>query len=71
MNILKKVYPFLYSFFAHSDEKGEYSSGYWQGLTRKDILKLCGCRTGRILEIGHGAGMLLLLKRRVVMWTMK
>ena len=59
MNILKKVYPFLYSFFAHSDEKGEYSSGYWQGLTRKDILKLCGCRTGRILEIGHGAGMLL------------
>jgi len=59
MNILKKIYPLLYSFFAHSDEKGEYSSGYWQGLTRKKITEICSGRSGRILEIGHGAGMLL------------
>ncbi|MFA5004886.1 MAG: class I SAM-dependent methyltransferase [Candidatus Omnitrophota bacterium] len=59
MNILRKIYPLLYSFFAHSDEKGEYSSGYWQGLTRKKITEICAGRSGRILEIGHGAGMLL------------
>lgn len=55
--MIKKLYNWIYKFTSDPEDKGEYSSGYWQGLIRKKTLGLCGDIRGRILEVGTGSGL--------------
>jgi ubiquinone/menaquinone biosynthesis C-methylase UbiE len=57
--MIKKAYQLLYQLFSNKHERGEPNSGYFQGLIRKKVAKLCCLEKGRLLEIGQGAGLLL------------
>lgn len=57
--MFKDIYKLIYNLFSHYDEKGQPNSGYFQGLIRRRVVKLCQLHKGRVLEIGQGAGLLL------------
>lgn len=57
--MLKNIYKLIYYLFSHKDEKGQPNSGYFQGLIRRRVVKLCQLDKGRVLEIGQGVGLLL------------
>jgi ubiquinone/menaquinone biosynthesis C-methylase UbiE len=57
--MIKKIYQFLYYLFSNKHERNEQNSGYFQGLIRKRVARLCCLKKGRVLEIGQGAGLLL------------
>ncbi|MFY9401828.1 MAG: class I SAM-dependent methyltransferase [Candidatus Omnitrophota bacterium] len=57
--MLKGIYKLIYNLFSCHDEKGQPNSGYFQGIIRRRIVKLCRLRKGRLLEIGQGVGLLL------------
>jgi len=57
--MIRKIYYWLHRLTSFSEEQGEYSSGYWQDLARKETLKLCKNLKGKVLEVGCGEGLFL------------
>jgi len=57
MNMIKKLYRWLYRVTSRPDERGEYSGGRWEGAVRENTLELCEGIRGKALEIGCGAGL--------------
>ncbi|MFA6216179.1 MAG: class I SAM-dependent methyltransferase [Candidatus Omnitrophota bacterium] len=59
MAMLTKLYYWLHRRVSKKDERGEYSSGYWQDKIRREALKMCRNSSGRSLEVGCGEGLFL------------
>jgi ubiquinone/menaquinone biosynthesis C-methylase UbiE len=57
MNIMNSLYCRLHRFFSKETERGEYSGGAWQDLTRSAALEFCRGTQGKVLEIGCGEGL--------------
>lgn len=57
--MLHKIYYWFHRKSSKSEERGEYSSGYWQDRVRRDALKLCRDTKGKLLEVGCGEGLFL------------
>jgi ubiquinone/menaquinone biosynthesis C-methylase UbiE len=57
--VITKVYLFVHRLFAKPEERGEYSSGYWQDMVRREALILCRGLSGKLLEVGCGEGFFL------------
>lgn len=57
--MLHKIYYWFHRKSSKSEERGEYSSGYWQDKVRRDALKLCRDTKGKLLEVGCGEGLFL------------
>ena len=60
MNMIKKLYRWLYRVTSRPDERGEYSGGRWEGAVRERALELCKGIQGKALEIGCGVGLFTL-----------
>ena len=58
--MLKKIYYWLHRLSSKSQEREEYSSGYWQDAVRTEVLFLCRALAGRALEVGCGEGLFLI-----------
>lgn len=57
--MLKKIYYRIRENLSSPEERGERSSGYWQGEIRKEVLSLCRQSKGKIMEVGCGEGLFL------------
>lgn len=57
--MLEKVYYLFHRIISKPEEKGEYSSGYWQDKVRKNAVEMCIKNKGRLLEVGCGEGLFL------------
>lgn len=57
--MIEKIYYWFHNLISKPEERGEYSSGYWQSMVRKEALILCRGTKGRVLEIGCGEGLFL------------
>ena len=57
--MLKKIYTWFHNLTSPAYERGEYSSGYWQDIVRRQALFLCRDLKGRLLEVGCGEGLFL------------
>ena len=57
--MLKKFYHWFHKKISKSEERGEYSAGYWQNMVRATALDLCKRNTGSIFEVGCGEGLFL------------
>ncbi len=57
--MLNRLYYWLHRRISRPQERGEYSSGYWQDLVRTKTLELCNARKGNVLEVGCGEGLFL------------
>ena len=57
--MLTKIYSFLHRLSARPEERGEYSSGYWQDMVRVGALNLCRDLSAKLLEVGCGEGLFL------------
>lgn len=57
--MIKKIYLALYRKSSIPEERGEYSSGFWQNKIRKAVLKIVSAYQGRFLDVGCGAGLFL------------
>lgn len=57
--MLKEFYYWFHKTISRPQERGEYSSGYWQDMVRTNALKLCESLDGNILEVGCGEGLFL------------
>jgi ubiquinone/menaquinone biosynthesis C-methylase UbiE len=58
-NPIDKIYNWFHNATSRPEEKGEYSSGYWQDLIRKNAKDMCRAREGRLLDVGCGEGLFL------------
>jgi ubiquinone/menaquinone biosynthesis C-methylase UbiE len=56
---IAKIYAFIHRLFARPEERGEYSSGYWQDMVRQKTLAVCRGLSGKLLEVGCGEGLFL------------
>jgi len=56
---IEKLYYRFHQALSRPEERGEYSSGYWQDLIRQGARDMCGAQEGRLLEVGCGEGLLL------------
>ena len=57
--MLKNLYYWFHRKTSSPEERGEYSSGYWQDRVRRESLGLCKDAGGRLLEAGCGEGLFL------------
>jgi ubiquinone/menaquinone biosynthesis C-methylase UbiE len=57
--MLKKFYCWFHRIISPPEQRGEYSSGYWQERIRKEALTLLRDIAGRVLEVGCGEGLFL------------
>jgi len=57
--MLTGIYYWLHRLVSKPQERGEYSSGFWQDKIRMAALKLCVWAPTRILEVGCGEGLFL------------
>ncbi|GBD95991.1 MAG TPA: class I SAM-dependent methyltransferase [Nitrospirae bacterium] len=57
--MLEKIYYRLHKMTSRPEEKGEYSSGYWQNGIRKNAVEMCREHKGSLLEVGCGEGLFL------------
>ncbi len=57
--MIKKIYYWFYHKTSASEDRGEYSSGYWQGKIRSQVVEWVRGNAGKILEIGCAEGLLL------------
>ncbi|RJR21270.1 MAG: class I SAM-dependent methyltransferase [Nitrospiraceae bacterium] len=56
---IEKMYYRLHQAMSKPEERGEYSSGYWQYLVRQTAQDMCAMQKGRLLEVGCGEGLFL------------
>lgn len=59
MPVLEKIYNRFHEATSRPEEKGEYSSGYWQDMIRQNAKDMCKSHEGRLLEVGCGEGLFL------------
>ncbi len=57
--MLERIYYRLHKMASRPEEKGEYSSGYWQDIIRQRAIEMCKKHEGRLLEVGCGEGLFL------------
>lgn len=57
--MLERFYYWFRDVTSRPEERGEYSSGYWQDLIRQGARDMCRSGDGRLLEVGCGEGLLL------------
>lgn len=57
--MIRKFYRWFHRATSGSQEAGEYSAGYWPDKLRFAAVRLCGEKTGRLLEVGCGEGLFL------------
>ena len=57
--MLEKIYYRLHKMASRPEEKGEYSSGYWQDRIRQNAVEMCREHEGSLLEVGCGEGLFL------------
>lgn len=57
--MLEKIYYWFHRKTSKSEERGEYSSGYWQAKIRQNAVEICKRHRGRLLEVGCGEGLFL------------
>ncbi|MDD5044352.1 MAG: class I SAM-dependent methyltransferase [Candidatus Omnitrophica bacterium] len=57
--MFEKIYYWLHRRISNPRERGEYSSGLWQDLVRKNTLALCIDKKENFLEVGCGEGLFL------------
>ncbi len=57
--MITKLYYWLHRHLSKKDERGEYSSGYWQDKIRRQALEMCRGASGRGLEVGCGEGLFI------------
>lgn len=57
--MIKKIYFWIHAKTSRPDERGEYSSGLWQDMVRKQAIDWCRTTKGRLLEVGCGEGLFL------------
>lgn len=57
--MLKEFYNWFHKTISRPQERGEYSSGYWPGRIREEVLGICKSKQGRLLEVGCGEGLFL------------
>ena len=57
--MLEKIYYLFHKIISKPEEKGEYSSGYWQDKVRQSAVEMCKEHKGRLLEVGCGEGLFL------------
>jgi len=57
--MITKLYYWLHRRVSKKDERGEYSSGYWQDKIRRQALEMCRGSSGRGLEVGCGEGLFI------------
>jgi len=58
--MLKKIYSWLHAKISVPQERGEYSSGLWQDVIRREVLSKCSdMGKARVVEIGCGEGLFL------------
>ncbi len=54
-----KIYYWFHSLTSDSKERGEYSSGHWQAMIRRQALNSSKGIEGNVLEVGCGEGLFL------------
>lgn len=57
--MIAKLYNWFHRFASVPSERGEYSSGYWSELVRRQVTEMSSLDKGRYLEIGCGEGLFL------------
>lgn len=57
--MIERIYYWFHNKFSRPDERGEYSSGYWQDAVRQEAFRLSDGQSGRLLEVGCGEGLFL------------
>ncbi|MFA5118430.1 MAG: class I SAM-dependent methyltransferase [Candidatus Omnitrophota bacterium] len=57
--MITRLYYWLHRYVSKKDERGEYSSGYWQDKIRRQALEMCRGASGRGLEVGCGEGLFI------------
>ena len=57
--MLNNIYNWFHRRFSKPQERGKYSSGFWQDTIRSKVLVLSRNIKGRVLEVGCGEGLFL------------
>lgn len=57
--MIKKIYYWFHKIISRPEERGEYSSGYWQDIVRRNALGLFDGGWKNVLEVGCGEGLFL------------
>ncbi|MCP4650960.1 MAG: methyltransferase domain-containing protein [PVC group bacterium] len=57
--MIKQLYAWFHKVIAKADEKDQPSGGVWPNIVRKEVLKMCADKQGKLIAVGCGEGLFI------------